>query len=294
MRDLFARQPDRFARFSLMAAGLRLDYSKNRINEETVALLCQLAQAAHLPQQMQAMRAGAPINYSEQRAVLHVALRHPGTDGYSVAGQDVMGQVHAVRQQMRVLVDAVRSGQWLGYAGDPITDVVNIGIGGSDLGPRMVVEALRTPEAPGPRVHFLSNIDPEQLHRVLTGLNPARTLFVVVSKSFTTLETRLNADAARAWLLAAAPDESAIARHFVAVSSNLSAVRAFGIAPAQTFAMWDWVGGRYSVWSAVGLAVALALGMDDFEAFLAGGHAMDRHFFEAPLTENMPPYYKKK
>ncbi|NLR75387.1 glucose-6-phosphate isomerase [Leeia aquatica] len=288
MRDLFARQPDRFARFSLTAAGLRLDYSKNRINEETIALLCQLAQAARLPQQMQAMRAGAPINYSEQRAALHVALRHPEQEGYTVVGQAVMPQVHAVREQMRVLVDAVRAGQWRGYGGATITDVVNIGIGGSDLGPRMVVEALQAPEAPGPRVHFLSNIDPEQLHRVLSGLNPARTLFIVVSKSFTTLETRLNAEAARTWLLAAAPDESAIAQHFVAVSSNLTAVQAFGIAPAQTFAMWDWVGGRYSVWSAVGLSVALAIGMDAFDAFLAGGHAMDDHFFNAPLAENMP------
>ena len=288
MRDLFARDRRRFERFSLEAGGLLLDYSRNRISEETIALLAELARIAQLPEMMAAMRNGQPINVSEGRSVLHVALRHRGDTPYLVNGEDVMPAVRGVLDRMRSFVDSVHSGSWRGHTGETITDVVNIGIGGSDLGPRMVVEALEPFLVPGVRAHFLSNVDPEHTAGVLAKLDPARTLFVVVSKSFTTLETGLNAQAARAWFLGHVGKPEAIAQHFVAVTTNVKAATEFGISPENLFEFWDWVGGRYSVWSAVGLVVALAVGMEAFEDFLDGGYRMDQHFFEAPLEHNLP------
>ncbi|WP_156802285.1 glucose-6-phosphate isomerase [Leeia oryzae] len=288
MRDLFATDPDRFKRFSLDVAGIFLDYSKNRINRETIALLTDLALAAGLPNEIHRMRMGAAINVSENRAVLHIALREQGDFDYRVNGKSVMPSVRKVLRQMRKFVHAVHSGAWTGFDGQTITDVVNIGIGGSDLGPRMAVEALQPYANKGIKSHFLSNIDPEHAHQVLSELNPARTLFIVVSKSFTTLETQLNAEVAKAWFIGRTGQPDQIGQHFVAVSTNTEAVEAFGIRPENMFEFWDWVGGRYSVWSAVGLSLALAIGMDGFDDFLAGGAAMDQHFFNAPLEANMP------
>ncbi|MCB6184500.1 glucose-6-phosphate isomerase [Leeia sp. TBRC 13508] len=288
MRDLFSTDPERFNRFSIEAACILLDFSKNRINRETIALLSDLALAAGLPLEMEKMRQGVPINVSENRAVLHVALREQGDYPYQVNGEPILPGIRKVLRQMRRFVDHVLTGAWTGFTDKKITDVVNIGIGGSDLGPRMAVEALQPYANTGVKCHFLSNIDPEHIHQVLAGLNPETTLFIVVSKSFSTLETQLNAVAARKWLVDALGDESAVAKHFVGVTTNKAAATAFGIQVDNLFEMWDWVGGRYSVWSAVGLILAFAIGMDEFEAFLAGGASMDQHFFSAPIDQNMP------
>ncbi|RMG30473.1 MAG: glucose-6-phosphate isomerase, partial [Gammaproteobacteria bacterium] len=289
MRDLFREDPQRAERFSLRHEDLLLDYSKNRITAETLGLLLDLAREADVEGWRERMFRGERINFTEQRPVLHVALRNRSNTPILVDGEDVMPKVNAVLGRMRRFTEAVRSGAWTGWTGRRITDVVNIGIGGSDLGPRMVCEALRPYASPDLRVHFVANVDPNDIADTLAGLDPETTLFVVASKTFTTQETLTNARTARAWLLAAAGGrEEAVARHFVAVSTNAEQVRAFGIDTEHMFEFWDWVGGRYSLWSAIGLPIALYLGMDHFEALLAGGHAMDRHFREAPLERNMP------
>ena len=287
MRDLFAADAQRFERFCVEAAGLFLDYSKNRLDGRTLELLAALARERGVEQRRDAMFAGQRINNTENRAVLHTALRAPRGTPLVVDGQDVNADVHAVLDRIRTFTDAVRSGEWLGHTGKPITDVVNIGIGGSDLGPKMVVLALRHYAHPRLRMHFVSNVDGHDMDAALSQVDPETTLFIVASKTFTTAETMMNAQTARSWFLGRAPEE-ALARHFVAVSTNIEAIKRFGIDPANMFPFWDWVGGRYSVWSAIGLSVALAVGFGYFSDFLAGAHAMDEHFRSAPIEQNMP------
>ncbi|WP_119422834.1 glucose-6-phosphate isomerase [Rhodospirillaceae bacterium SYSU D60015] len=288
MRDLFAADPGRFQRFS---AGfddqLLLDYSKNRISAETLPLLLDLARAADLEAWRGRMFAGEKINATEGRAVLHVALRNRANTPILVDGRDVMPDVNAVLARLRRFVTSVHAGEWRGATGKPIDTVVNIGIGGSDLGPQMAVEALRADRRPGFKPHFVSNVDGAHLGWTLDAIDPATTLFVIASKTFTTQETMANAQTARAWLVERL-GEAAVARHFVAVSTNEQAVAAFGIDTANMFGFWDWVGGRYSMWSAIGLPIALAIGIDKFEEMLAGAHAMDRHFVTTPLDRNLP------
>ncbi len=287
MTDLFAGDPSRFERYSFTVADMLVDFSKHRITDETLELLLDLARAAGVAETRDAMFAGEPINVTEDRAVLHVALRNRSQRAMSIGGEDVMPQVKAVLEQMRRFSHGVRSGEWRGHSGEPITDVVNIGIGGSHLGPQMVVRALR-PYADGPRLHFVSNVDGAAIHDTLRGLNPATTLFLVASKTFTTLETMTNAHTAREWLVRAAGDEKAVARHFAALSTNLEAVAEFGIAQDNVFAFWDWVGGRYSLWSAIGLSIAVAVGFERFEELLEGAYEVDEHFRLTPLRENVP------
>ncbi|MBC7514697.1 MAG: glucose-6-phosphate isomerase [Herminiimonas sp.] len=287
MRALFADDPERFSRMSLDAAGLFLDYSKNRIDDQTIALLCALARARGVEAQRERMFAGEKINTSEQRAVLHVALRAPAAAHDGDSAGDTGAQVHAVLARMRDFSDQVRSGRWRGAGGKPLTAIVNIGIGGSFLGPKMACHALRGQCHPGLDFHFISNVDSSELNALLPRLDPECTLFIIASKTFGTAETMMNAQSARAWLVDHC-GEAAIARHFVAVSTNREAVTGFGIDAANMFGFWDWVGGRYSVWSAVGLPVMLAIGADGFAQFLAGAHAMDTHFRTAPLEANMP------
>ena len=294
MRDLFAADPQRFANMSLEAAGLLLDYSKNRLDRRTLELLVELARERGVEERRDAMFAGEKINLTEGRAVLHTVLRAPlrapNDPALVVDGQDVTADVHAVLARLRAFSDAVRSGAWLGYSGKPITDIVNIGIGGSDLGPKMVCLALRQYAHPRLNMHFVSNVDGHDIDAALATIDPETTLFIIASKTFTTGETMLNAQTARRWFLAhakhARPD--ALARHFVAVSTNTAAIEAFGIDPANMFPFWDWVGGRYSVWSAIGLPIALSVGFGYFSDFLAGAHAMDLHFTASPLEQNMP------
>jgi glucose-6-phosphate isomerase len=287
MQELFSKDSQRFSQFSVEAAGLFLDYSKNRIDQTTMRLLTTLAQEREVEARRDAMFAGEKINTTEQRPVLHGALRAPRTETLLVDGQNVMPEVHAVLDHIKVFSDRIRSGQWLGCSGKPVTDIVNIGIGGSDLGPEMVCRALRSYVHPRLTMHFVSNVDAHDLDAVLTKLDPETTLFIVASKTFTTRETMMNAQSARAWFLKTRK-EADLAKHFVAVSTNTSAVRGFGIDPENMFPFWDWVGGRYSVWSAIGLSVALAIGFERFAEFLAGAHAMDQHFRSAPLEQNMP------
>jgi len=288
MRDLFARQPDRFERMSLHAAGLFLDYSKNRIETQTLALLMNLARERGVEPMRDAMFGGDRINFTEHRAVLHTALRLPPSEpGAHVDGQDVALDVQDVLQRIARFSGRVRDGGWLGYGGHPITDIVNIGIGGSHLGPQMVCTALRPFAHARLRAHFVSNVDGHDLDAILSRLNPKTTLFIVASKTFTTQETMTNARSARAWFLRSGT-EADLPRHFVAVSTNAAEVTRFGIDTDNMFPFWDWVGGRYSVWSSIGLSIALLLGFERFSAFLAGAHAMDRHFQEAPLEANMP------
>jgi glucose-6-phosphate isomerase len=288
LRELFAVEPDRFVRFSLRAGDLLLDYSKNRVTEETIRLLLDLARQAELEAWRARMFAGDRINTTENRAVLHVALRNRSDRPILVGGEDIMPHVNAVLARMRDFSDRVRGGAWRGHTGEAVSDVVNIGIGGSDLGPLMVCEALKPYQRPDLRPHFVSNVDGAHLLDTLAGLDPARTLFVVASKTFTTQETMTNAASARRWLVERLGDEAAIAKHFVAVSTDAEAVTAFGIDRANMFAFWDWVGGRYSLWSAIGLPIALAVGFERFEELLTGGHAMDEHFRIAPLERTMP------
>jgi len=288
MADLFARDPPRAQRMSLAAADIFVDYSKNRITDETLSLLVDLAMAVDLSGWIGRMFAGEPINNTEQRAVLHVALRNRSGRPVEVDGADVMPAVVGVFKRMTEFVAKVRDGEWKGFTGKPISDVVNIGIGGSNLGPLMVCEALRPYQSEALRVHFVSNVDGAHLAEAVRGLDPATTLFVVASKTFTTMETMTNAKSARAWLLAALGDPAAVANHFVAVSTNEAKVVEFGIDPANMFGFWDWVGGRYSLWSAIGLPIALAVGMDRFIELLEGAHAMDEHFRSADLGENLP------
>jgi glucose-6-phosphate isomerase len=287
MRSLFAADPQRFERMSVEAAGLFLDYSKNRLDGRTLELLVALARERGVEPLRDAMFAGEKINLTENRAVLHTALRAPRDTGLVVDGQDVSADVHAVLARVKRFTDEVRSGAWLGHTGQPITDVVNIGIGGSDLGPKMACLALRHYAHPRLNMHFVSNVDGHDMDATLARVKPETTMFIVASKTFTTAETMMNAQTARKWFVDQAP-ESALARHFVAVSTNVEAIQEFGIDPANMFPFWDWVGGRYSVWSAIGLPVALSVGFGYFSDFLAGAHAMDEHFRSAPLEQNMP------
>ena len=286
MRDLFARDPGRFPRYTVECGDLLLDYSKNRVTEETLDLLMDLAREMRLPQWREALFSGERINCTEDRAVLHTALR--GDAPVVLDGEDVMPAVRAVLERMRGFTEQVRSGRWTGYTGKPIRHVVNIGIGGSDLGPLMVCEALRPYGHPGLSMHFVSNVDGTHLAETLKAVDPETTLFIIASKTFTTQETLTNAHSARTWFLASGAGEGDIRRHFVAVSTHTEKVKAFGIDPENMFVFWDWVGGRYSLWSAIGLPIALYLGMDRFEELLAGGRDMDHHFREAPLERNMP------
>lgn len=288
LRDLFAEDPQRACRFSLDAVGLHLDYSKNRITTATLPLLLDLARARGLAAARAAMFAGQPINRTEQRAVLHIALRAPPDRPLMVQGRDVMGDVRRVLDQMARFSTAVREGAWRGFTGQPMRAIVNIGIGGSDLGPAMACAALKPYARRDLRVRFVSNIDATHIFEATRDLDPASTLFIVTSKTFTTQETMTNAQTARAWCLDALQDPAAIARHFVAVSTNAEAVAAFGIDPQNMFEFWDWVGGRYSLCSAVGLTLMLSIGPQHFLDMLAGFHAMDQHFLEAPLERNMP------
>ncbi len=287
MSELFDADPQRFARFSLRCGDLLLDYSKNRVTAETMSLLFGLAEACDVGGWTQRMFSGEKINFTEGRAVLHTALRNRSNTPVCVEGKNVMPEVNAVLERMRHFCHQVRSGEWSGFSGKAVTDVVNIGIGGSDLGPVMVCAALR-PYAGRLRVHFVSNVDGSQIDDTLSALDPQTTLFLVASKTFTTQETLINAHQARRWLLAAAGDEAAVARHFAALSTNAEAVQAFGIDTANMFEFWDWVGGRYSLWSAIGLSIALYIGMEHFEQLLAGAHAMDQHFLTADTARNLP------
>jgi len=294
LRSLFdgADGQSRVAQFSLDAAGLYLDYSKNRVTQQTMALLMQLAEEAGVSTRRAAMFAGEHINTTEDRAALHVALRAQAGAPFRVDGEPVMPAIHDVLGRMRRFSERVRSGDWTGATGQRISDVINIGIGGSDLGPRMVCQALShlagDGERGGPRLHFVSNVDGTELAETLARLDPARTLVIVCSKTFTTLETMANACSARDWFLSNGVRETQLARHFVAVSTNTEAVSDFGIDPANMFEFWDWIGGRFSLWSSVGLSIALAVGFDAFDDLLAGGRAMDEHFRTAPLAQNLP------
>ncbi len=288
MRTLFDDDPHRFTAYSRRFGSMLLDVSKNRITGTTYKLLVNLARERGLEEGIRAIFAGERINVTEHRSVLHTALRHPSSGKIFVEGKDVMPGVRAVLDKMRAFVTQMRSGAWKGYSGKRITDVVNIGIGGSDIGPKMVTRALDAFRHPDMCCHFVSNVDGGHLTRVLQGLCPETTLFLVASKTFTTQETMTNAWSARQWLLDAAGDERAIARHFVAMSTNEKGVKAFGIDPENMFAFWDWVGGRYSLWSAIGLSIALAIGMDRFEELLQGAYEMDEHFRTTPLEDNLP------
>ena len=288
MRDLFEVDEGRFESFSLRLGDVLFDYSKNRITDETMELLVALAEAAGVPEMRDAMFSGDKINTTEDRAVLHIALRNRPDNPIVVDGEDVMPGVTEVLDKMRTFSEAVRGGSWVGYTGEAITDIVNIGIGGSDLGPKMVTYALTPYAHERLNVHYVSNVDGSDISETLKDLKPETTLFLVASKTFTTQETMTNAGTARAWLLNAAKDDSAVAKHFAAMSTNQEAVEAFGIDAQNMFEFSDWVGGRYSLWSAIGLSIALYVGMDNFEALLAGARVADEHFLNAPLAENIP------
>jgi glucose-6-phosphate isomerase len=288
MRDLFKEDPKRFEKFSLRFEDILFDFSKNRITEETLKLLRDLAKQSDLKGWTEKMFTGQKINTTEDRAVLHVALRNRSNRPILVDGKDVMPEVNAVLKHMRQFSDAIRSGSWKGYTGKAITDVVNIGIGGSDLGPVMATEALKPYSKPGLHVHFVSNVDGTHIAETLKKCSPETTVFIVASKTFTTQETLTNAHSAKDWFLKTAKDQKHVAKHFVALSTNEAEVTKFGIDKANMFEFWDWVGGRYSLWSAIGLSIAVDIGMDNFEEMLAGGHAMDEHFRTTPLEKNLP------
>lgn len=286
--DLFAKDGDRFSKFSATFDDQMLvDYSKNRITEETLAKLQDLAKECDLAGAIKSMFSGEKINRTENRAVLHVALRNRSNTPILVDGKDVMPEVNAVLEKMKTFSQAIISGEWKGYTGNAITDVVNIGIGGSDLGPYMVTEALR-PYKNHLNMHFVSNVDGTHIAEVLKKVNPETTLFLVASKTFTTQETMTNAHSARDWFLKAAGDEKHVAKHFAALSTNAKAVGEFGIDTANMFEFWDWVGGRYSLWSAIGLSIVLSIGFDNFVELLSGAHAMDKHFSTTPAEKNLP------
>ena len=288
LRQLFADDPDRGRRLTLEAAGLFLDYSKNRVTDETLKLLLQLAQEAGLRQHIDAMFRGDKINVTENRAVLHVALRAPRGESIVVDGEDVVPAVHAVLDKMAAFSDRVRSGAWKGHTGKRIRNVINIGIGGSDLGPVMAYEALKYYSRRDMTFRFVSNVDGTDFAEAVRDLNADETLFIISSKTFTTLETMTNAHTARDWAVAALGDEKAVAKHFVAVSTNTEGVEKFGIDTANMFEFWDWVGGRYSMDSAIGLSTMVAIGPDNFDAMLAGFHEIDEHFRTAPFERNLP------
>lgn len=288
IKTLFEADDARFSSMTAFAGGLLLDYSKNQVNGEVLGLLLQLADECGLAEKRDAMFTGQKINISENRAVLHTALRSPGTETIWVDGKDVVPKIQSILRRMQFLTVAVHSGEWKGFTGKRITDVVNIGIGGSDFGPRMAVTALRHYDLQKVSMHFVSNVDAHELDVVLGQVNPETTLFIVSSKSFTTKETILNAQSARQWFLSAGAGVSDVQKHFVAVTANVDEAKSFGIQEANIFPMWDWVGGRYSVWSAIGLPVMLAVGVNHFMEFLSGAHTMDVHFRYAPLDRNMP------
>jgi glucose-6-phosphate isomerase len=288
LRHLFAADPQRGERFAIDEVGMYFDYSKHRITDETLRLLITLAEECRLRDRIDAMFRGDQINLTEGRAVLHVALRAPRGESIVIDGEDVVPQVHAVLDRMAEFVTQVRSGTWKGYTGKPIRNVVNIGIGGSDLGPVMAYEALKAYSSRDMTFRFVSNVDGTDFAEDTRDLDPAETLFIISSKTFTTLETMTNAHTARDWSLFTLGDEKAIARHFVAVSTNAEAVKQFGIDTANMFGFWDWVGGRYSMDSAIGLSTMLAIGPEHFRAMLAGFHAMDEHFRSAPFERNLP------
>jgi len=288
LREVFSEDPARAQRYVADACGIQLDYSKNRVSDETLALLRQLADETGVQARRDAMFRGEKINSTENRAVLHVALRNRSNTPITVDGENVMPGVNEVLDRMFAFADTVRSGAWKGRTGESITDVVNIGIGGSDLGPLMVCEALKPYAHDRIKMHFVSNVDGAQIAQTLRKLNPATTLFIIASKTFTTIETLTNAHTARDWFLASGASEADIAKHFVAVSTNGAAVSKFGISTDNMFGFWDWVGGRYSLWSAIGLPIVLSIGPDNFKALLAGAHAMDEHFRTAPAEKNLP------
>jgi glucose-6-phosphate isomerase len=288
LRDLFHTDPDRGTRYTAETAGIFLDYSKNRITDETLALLIQLAEESGLKQHIEAMFTGQKINTTENRAVLHVALRAPASESILVDGEDVVPAVHEVLDKMSAFADKIRSGQWLGHTGKRIKNVVNIGIGGSDLGPVMAYEALKHYSQRDLNFLFVSNVDGTDFAEATHNLTPDETLFLVASKTFTTLETMTNAGSAREWFLASGAPEFAIAKHFAAISTNAAAVSKFGIDTANMFGFWDWVGGRYSMDSAIGLSTMIAIGPDNFRALLAGFHEMDVHFRTTPFAQNLP------
>jgi len=288
MRDMFEGDSDRFTKFSLRFEDILVDYSKNIINEETVKLLLALAEETGLKAGIEKMFSGEEINETEGRAVLHAALRDcSGKPAYQ-NGKDVMPEVNAVLGKMKAFSGKVISGAWKGYTGREITDIVNIGIGGSDLGPAMVTEALRPYKKPHINTHFVSNVDGTHIAETLKSLSPETTLFMIASKTFTTQETMANANTARRWFLDAAKDEEHIEKHFVAVSTNRTKVKEFGIDPENMFVFWDWVGGRFSLWSAIGLSIACTIGFENFRGMLEGAHAMDNHFKDAPFDKNIP------
>ncbi len=288
MRELFEKDPTRFATMSKQGAGVFLDYSKNRADATTMKLLFALARDAGVEKMRDAMWSGEKLNVTERRAVLHVALRNRGNACVLVDGRDVMPEVNRVLSKMRDFTARVESGAFAGHTGKKLTQIVNIGIGGSDLGPVMVTEALKPYTRPGVRAHFVSNVDGTHLAETLRKVDPEETLFIVASKTFTTQETLTNARSARAWLVNRLGSDDAVKKHFVALSTNEKEVSKFGIDTANMFEFWDWVGGRYSLWSAIGLSIAATVGMDRFEELLDGAFSMDRHFREAPLEENLP------
>jgi glucose-6-phosphate isomerase len=288
LRELFDADPGRGERLTAEAEGIYLDYSKNRVTDETMRLLVELAEESAVPQRRDAMFAGEHINVSENRAVLHLALRMPAGTKLIVDGEDVVAQVHSVLRRMRAFADKIRSGEWKGHTGKPIRNVINIGIGGSDLGPVMAYEALRYYSDRELTFRFVSNVDSTDFVEATRDLRADETLFIISSKTFGTLETLTNATSARDWVIAELGDERAVARHFVAVSTNADRVAAFGIDTDNMFGFWDWVGGRYSMESAIGLSTMIAIGPDNFDQMLAGSRAMDEHFRTAPLAQNLP------
>ncbi|XP_032749770.1 glucose-6-phosphate isomerase [Rattus rattus] len=292
LRELFESDPERFNHFSLNLntnhGHILLDYSKNLVNKEVLHMLVDLAKSRGVEAARDNMFSGLKINSTEDRAVLHVALRNRSNRSIMMDGKDVMPEVNKVLDKMKSFCQRVRSGDWKGYTGKAITDIINIGIGGSDLGPLMVTEALKPYSKGGPRVWFVSNIDGTHIAKTLANLNPESSLFIIASKTFTTQETITNAETAKEWFLQAAKDPSAVAKHFVALSTNTDKVKEFGIDPKNMFEFWDWVGGRYSLWSAIGLSIALHVGFDHFEQLLSGAHWMDQHFMKTPLDKNAP------
>ncbi|MDB5327204.1 MAG: glucose-6-phosphate isomerase [Phycisphaerales bacterium] len=288
LRDLFAKQGNRFDQFKLQFEDILLDFSKNRITDETLKLLLDLVKQAKVESWRDRMFSGDKINTTEDRAVLHVALRNQSNRPIKVDGKDVMPDVNEVLKRMKAFSEAVHSGKHVGYTGKKITDIVNIGIGGSDLGPVMVTNALVPYAVKGIKAHFVSNVDGTHIAEALKQCDPETTLFIIASKTFTTQETLANAHSARDWFLATAKDKAHVAKHFVAVSTNAGEVSKFGIDTANMFGFWDWVGGRYSLWSAIGLSIILYVGFDNFEKLLAGGHSMDNHFASTPLEKNLP------
>ncbi|GAA4175855.1 glucose-6-phosphate isomerase [Sphingobacterium ginsenosidimutans] len=287
LRELFVADPQRFEKFSILFEDILLDYSKNRVNEETMALLIQLAKECQLSEAITGMFAGERINVTENRPVLHTALRNQSDQPVFVDGKDVMPAVKSVLAHVKTFTEQILSGEWKGYTGKEITDVVNIGIGGSDLGPVMVTEALKAYKT-RLNVHFVSNVDGTHIAETLKGVNPETTLFLIASKTFTTQETMANAHTAKDWFLSKGASEQDVAKHFAALSTNTEAVKAFGIDPQNMFEFWDWVGGRYSLWSAIGLSISLAIGFDNFEELLKGAYDADEHFRTSAFEENIP------